>query len=120
VILQSSVGASLTVDGDFALLHRPRATLIVRVMTFGRRAMKRIILAIGFSATLAIVQTSNAHPESAAVIAKQQLTDCMNKRMAASRSVSYNEAMRVCKEKQQAPKDTLASNGPSETATKSH
>jgi hypothetical protein len=82
--------------------------------------MKRIILAIGVSAALAAVQPSNAHPQSAAVIAKQQLTECMSRRMAASKTISYNEAMRVCKEQLQPPKETLASNGPSETGTKSH
>ena len=81
--------------------------------------MKRIIWAIGFSATLAFVQSSSAHPESASVIAKQQLTECMNRRMAASKTVSYNEAMRICKEKQQQPKDTLASNGSGNSGAKS-
>jgi hypothetical protein len=82
--------------------------------------MTRIIWAFGFFAALSAAQSSTAHPESAAVIAKQQVTECMNKRMAASKAISYNEAMRVCKEKQQAPKETLASNGPSETGSKSH
>ena len=82
--------------------------------------MKHIIWAIGISVALAAVQTSGAHPQSAAVIAKQQLTECMSRRMAASKTVSYNEALRICKEKQQPPKDTLASNGPSETGVKSH
>ena len=81
--------------------------------------MKRTILAIGFGVTLAAAQPLSAHPESAAVIAKQQLTECMNRRMAASKSISYNEAMRACKEKQQPPKDTLASNGPGDTGSKS-
>jgi hypothetical protein len=82
--------------------------------------MKRIMLAIAITAAIAAVPPANAHPQNAAVIAKQQLTECMSKRMAASKTVSYNEAMRFCKEKQQPPKDTLASNAPSETGTKSH
>jgi hypothetical protein len=82
--------------------------------------MTRIIWTLAFSATLAAAQTVTAHPESAAVIAKQQVTECMNKRMAANKTMSYNEAMRLCKDKQQPPKDTLASNGPSETGAKSH
>jgi hypothetical protein len=82
--------------------------------------MKRIIWAIGFTAVLAAVQPSSAQPESPAVIAKQQLTQCMTKRMAADRTVSYNEALRTCKERLQPPKDTLASNTPSDAGTKSH
>jgi hypothetical protein len=82
--------------------------------------MKRIISAILLGAALAAAQPSMAQPESAAVLAKQQLIQCMNKRMAASKTVSYNEAMRLCKESQQPPKDTLASNGPSDIGTKSH
>jgi hypothetical protein len=81
--------------------------------------MKRIISAIGFGAALAFAQISSAHPESAPVIAKQQLIECMNRRMAASKTVSYNEAMRICKEKQQPPKDTLASNGSGDAGAKS-
>jgi hypothetical protein len=81
--------------------------------------MKRIIWAIGIGAAVIAVQPSIARPESAAAIAKQQLIECMNRRMAASKTVSYNEAMRVCKEQQQPPKDTLASNGPSEAGSKS-
>jgi hypothetical protein len=82
--------------------------------------MTRIIWAVGFSAMLAAVKTSSALPESPAVIAKQQLIECMNRRMAASKTVSYNEAMRACNERQQPPKDTLASNGPSDGEAKSH
>ena len=82
--------------------------------------MKRMIWALAISAIFAAAQPSSAaHPENAAVIAKQQLTECMNRRMAASKTVSYNEAMRICKEKQQPPKDTLASNGPADTGSKS-
>jgi hypothetical protein len=82
--------------------------------------MKRTILAIGFSATLACAQASNAQPQSRAVIAKHQLSECMSKRMAADRTVSYNQAMRACKDQLQPPKDTLASNDPAESGTKAH
>jgi hypothetical protein len=40
--------------------------------------------------------------------------------MSANRSVSYNDAMRACKERLQPPKDTLASNNPSDPGTKTH
>jgi hypothetical protein len=65
-------------------------------------------------------QGIGAKPESPAVIAKHQLSECMTKRMAADKSVSYNDAMRACKERMQMPKDTLASISPSDTETKAH
>ena len=80
--------------------------------------MKRIMSAIGFSAMLACSQASNAQPQSRAVIAKHQLSECMSKRMAANKAVSYNQAMRACKEQLQPPKETLASNDAAETGTK--
>lgn len=80
--------------------------------------MKRILSAIGFSAMLACSQAADAQPQSRAVLAKHQLSECMSKRMAANKAVSYNQAMRACKEQLQPPKDTLASNDAAETATK--
>jgi hypothetical protein len=72
--------------------------------------MKHIVWVFGLAAGIA-ASSAAAQPESAAVIAKRQLTECMNRHMAASKTVSYNEAMRTCKAKLQPPKDTLASNG---------
>lgn len=77
--------------------------------------MKRIIVAIGFCAMLA-ASASHAQPENRAVLAKHQLSECMSRRMSASKTVSYNEAMRACKQQLQPPKETLASNPPGETA----
>jgi hypothetical protein len=62
-------------------------------------------------------QTIGAQPERPAVIAKHQLSECMTKRMSANRNLSYNEALRACKERLQPPKDLAAIN-PIETATK--
>lgn len=61
---------------------------------------------------------ASAEPESPAVIARHQLSECMSKRMSANRGLSYNDAMRACKERLQPPKD-LASINPTETGTKS-
>jgi hypothetical protein len=80
--------------------------------------MKRIMSAIGFSAILACSQVAHAQPQSRAVLAKHQLSECMSKRMAANKTVSYNQAMRACKDLLQPPKDTLASNDSGETGTK--
>ena len=62
-------------------------------------------------------QTIGAQPERPAVIAKHVLSECMTKRMSANRNLSYNEALRACKERLQPPKDLAAIN-PIETATK--
>ena len=62
---------------------------------------------------------ASAQPENPAVIAKRQLSECMTKRMAANKGLSFNEALRVCKERLQPPKD-LASISPVDTGTKSH
>lgn len=62
-------------------------------------------------------QTVGAQPESPAVLAKHLLSECMTRRMSVSRSLSYNDAMRACKERLQPPKD-LASVSPVGTVTK--
>jgi hypothetical protein len=81
--------------------------------------MKSSWMAIIWSSLLIGAQTVNAQPERPAVLAKHQLSECMTKRMSANRSLSYNDAMRTCKERLQPPKD-LASINPSETGTKGH
>ena len=83
--------------------------------------MKRFLTAIGWSSLILVgAYSARAVPESAAVIAKHQLIECMTKRMFADRSLSYNDAKRACKERLQPPKDTLASINPIESGTKAH
>jgi hypothetical protein len=81
--------------------------------------MKSFLMAITWSSLLIGAQTVSAQPERPAVLAKHQLSECMAKRMSANRSLSYNDAMRACKERLQPPKD-LASINPSATGTKGH
>lgn len=81
--------------------------------------MKRFLKAIACSSLILSAQTLCARPESAAVVARHQLSECMTKRMAANHGLSYNEAMRVCKERLQPPKD-LAANNPIGAETKGH
>jgi len=81
--------------------------------------MKSFLMAVTCNSLLIGAQTVSAQPERPAVIAKHQLRECMTKRMSASRSLSYNDAMRACKERLQPPKD-LASVNPIETGTKGH
>lgn len=78
--------------------------------------MKYFLQAVFCSGLILGAQAVAARPESAAVIARQQLSECMTKRMSANRSLSYNDAMRACKERLQPPKD-LASINPIETGT---
>jgi len=82
--------------------------------------MKRFRRAIACSSLILGAQVVGAQPESPAVIAKHQLSECMTKQMSANRSLSYNDAMRACKQRLQPPKDTLASINPTDTGTKSH
>jgi len=82
--------------------------------------MKRFLKAIAGSSLILGAQLVGAQPESPAVIAKHQLSECMSKRMSANRSLSYNDAMRTCKERLQPPKDTLASINPMDSGTKAH
>ena len=81
--------------------------------------MKSFLMAITCSSLLIGAQTLSAQPERPAVLAKHQLSECMSKRMSANRSLSYNDAMRACKERLQPPKE-LASINPVETGTKGH
>jgi hypothetical protein len=82
--------------------------------------MKRSIKAIACSSLILGAQVVGAQPESPAIIAKHQLSECMSKQMSANRSLSYNDAMRACKQRLQPPKDTLASISPADSGTKAH
>ena len=82
--------------------------------------MKRSLKAIACGSLILATQVVGAQPQSAAVIARHQLSECMSKQMSADRSLSYNEAMRLCKQRLQPPKDTLASINPTDSGTKAH
>jgi hypothetical protein len=82
--------------------------------------MKRSLRAIACGSLILGAQVVGAQPESAAIIAKHRLSECMSKQMSASRSLSYNDAMRACKLRLQPPKDTLASISSTDTGTKAH
>ena len=81
--------------------------------------MKRFLKAIACGSLILAPWIAGAQPERPAVIAKHQLSECMTKHMSVNRNLSYNDAMRACKERLQPPKD-LASINPIETGTKSH
>lgn len=111
------VGATPTIDDDSALL--PPARGATKLLRHESPAMKRFLKTIACSSLILGAQTLSAKPESPAVVARQQLSECMTKRMAANHGLSYNEAMRACKERLQPPKD-LAANNSIEADTKGH
>jgi hypothetical protein len=51
---------------------------------------------------------------------KRQINSCMVRRMGADKMLSYNDAMRACKERVQPAKEALASVAPSDSGTKAH
>jgi hypothetical protein len=85
-----------------------------------RPALKRFP-AIGLCSVLLLgAHAVAAPPARQAAIMKRQLVECMIKRMKANRTLSYNDAMRTCKESTQPVNEALASIGPSESGTKAH
>jgi len=85
-----------------------------------RLAAKRIT-AIGLWSVLLIgTHAVAAPPASQAAVVKRQIHECMARRMGANKMLSYNDALRTCKERAQPAKESLASNGPNESGTKAH
>jgi hypothetical protein len=80
--------------------------------------MKRFLRVGLIGLIFAGIHIAGASPQSPAIIARHQLSDCMTKRMSANRNLSYNDAKRACLERSQPPKDTLASINPIEHDTK--
>ena len=89
-----------------------------------RLATKRFA-AIGVSIGVCSVLLVGTHavaapPASQAAAMKRQLHECMARRMGANKMLSYNDAMRTCKERAQPAKESLASIGSNESGTKAH
>jgi hypothetical protein len=83
--------------------------------------MKQFIRVIGLSSTMLVgAHALAAPPASRSAIIKRQLNDCMSRRMATNKTLSYNDALRGCKGRLQPQKEALASNSPSESGTKAH
>ena len=62
-----------------------------------RTSWKLAILTIGWTISqAAVAENPYRSTDSRAASAKRQVIDCMNKRMAASRTLSYNDASRIC------------------------
>jgi hypothetical protein len=85
-----------------------------------RLATKRFA-AIGVCSVLLVgAHAVAAPPASQAAAMKRQLHECMARRMGANKMLSYNDAMRTCKERAQPAKESLASIGSNESGTKAH
>lgn len=85
-----------------------------------RFATKRFMATALCGALLAGAHALAAPPASQALIIKRQINECMVRRMGANRTLSYNDAMRTCKERAQPAKESLASIGPGESGSKAH
>lgn len=85
------------------------------------RTMQRFISAVGMSLLL----LSSAHsalaqpPQSRSAMLKRQMNECMTRRMSANKTMTYNEAMRACKERMQPAKEALASINTSDSPSRS-
>jgi hypothetical protein len=83
--------------------------------------MKRAAAMMGLSIALLGGGYSIAvEPASQTRTAKRQLLDCMTQRMSADRAISYNDAMKGCKDRLLAGKFALTVNSSVEAAGKSH
>jgi hypothetical protein len=73
---------------------------------WGQR-MNRALIAIGVTSALLMVGQACADPGNRPQTPRRQLIDCMARRMSADRTLSYNEAVKRCKE-QMKTKDAAA------------
>jgi len=75
--------------------------------------MKRVLTTITAAGVMLLgVQALAADPPGHSKNTKRQMVGCVIKRMSASRTVSYNEATKACREQFKPQNDDLASNTP--------
>jgi hypothetical protein len=82
--------------------------------------MRHAAIVIGLCGAVLMGSSWGAEPASQSVSTKRQIIDCMSKRMSANRLLSYNDAMRACKDKLQPRQEALAGINPSEAGVKAH
>jgi hypothetical protein len=83
--------------------------------------MKRAAAVMGLGTAILIGGYAVAvEPTSQRPTTKRQVLDCMTKRMSADRAVSYNDAMKACKDRILVGKLALSANSSVEAAGKSH
>jgi hypothetical protein len=75
--------------------------------------MKRLVTMITAAGVMLLgVQALAADPASQSKNSRRQIVGCVIKRMSASKTVSYNEATKACKEQLKPQNNDLASNTP--------
>jgi hypothetical protein len=82
--------------------------------------MRQFVAAVSLFGVLSAAQATADQPASQSVLLKRQINGCMTRRMGADKTLSYNDAMRACKERIQPAKEAMASIGPTESGAKSH
>jgi len=82
--------------------------------------MRYAMTAIGACGLILTSELAAAVEPTSPSMIRQQINDCMTRKMGADKTLSYNEAMRTCKARLQPAKETLAANGAAPTASKSH
>ncbi|MDB6085269.1 MAG: hypothetical protein JWN43_3150 [Gammaproteobacteria bacterium] len=71
-----------------------------------------VLIGVASISSRAVAVDSVAHPQSP----RRQLVACMTKQMSASKTISYNEATKVCKAQLKSQGATLASSGTAKPA----
>jgi hypothetical protein len=73
--------------------------------------MKHIFTMVAMTGAVFVgIQALAADPASPSPSNRRQLASCMTKQMSASRTISYNEATKVCKDQLKSQNDRLAAN----------
>jgi hypothetical protein len=95
-----------TLDTGLALFQAPRYTAY-SPHKYDRQAdarrglgirMNRALIAIGVTSALLMVGQACADPGNRPQTPRRQLMDCMTRRMSADKTLSYNEAVKRCKQ----------------------
>jgi hypothetical protein len=82
--------------------------------------MKHAVVVVGLCSAVIMASAWSAESASQSINVKRQMVDCMSKRMASNKWLSYNDAKRVCKNKLQPPPEALAAINPTESGVKAH
>ena len=78
--------------------------------------MRRVTVIVTAGMILVGAQALAASPKSQAALNRRQLVDCMSKRMAFDKAISYNEAAKVCKIQMKAQNDHVELSTPTTQA----
>ena len=79
--------------------------------------MNRALIAIGVTSALLMVAQACADPANRPQTPRRQLMDCMSRRMSADRTLSYNDAVKRCKEQMKTQDAAVISSNPAKPAS---